>query len=49
MKNSKKTLRIIALAVIIAFSMVACNKGGSSGSANAQSGGGKTLNSAEAL
>jgi hypothetical protein len=49
MKNTVKEFRIIALAVIIAFSMAACNKGGSSGSANAQSGGGKTLNSAEAL
>jgi hypothetical protein len=48
MKNTIKEFRIIALAVIIAFSMAACNKGGSSGSANAQSGG-KTLNSAEAL
>jgi predicted small secreted protein len=47
MKNKKKILGI-ALIAVIGFTMAACNKSGSSGSANAQSGG-KSLNSAEAL
>jgi hypothetical protein len=39
MKNALKLFRIIALVAIIGFSFATCNKGGSSGSANAQSGG----------
>jgi hypothetical protein len=42
MTKFTKHFRIIALAAVIVFSMVACNKDGSSG-------GGKTLNSAEEL
>jgi len=40
MMNSKVKVIIVALALVTAFSMIACNKGGS---------GGKSINSAEAL
>jgi len=52
MKNTLKVFGIIAIIAVIGFSMITCNKsGGSSGSDSSKSsgGGGKTLNSPEAL
>jgi hypothetical protein len=44
-----KMKMFLSITLMVTLALIACNKGGSSGSVNAQSGDGKTIKSTEAL